>query len=364
MQCCRNGQTVTHAGNNKILSSQSDKHHPAESSRLLKQMSTTTDSPDLNSEQKIPRSGNDKLDGEWSKFKSPKHWHTWFGISLLWVFSVTPLPLLAGPGKLMSELVYRLLPRRRHIVSTNIRACFPELREKELKKLTKKNFYETGKALLSSGIGWWGSRKRLEKLIKRVGWENLEGAIQTGRPIIILMSHCVGLEIGGSYLAGLHPLVNIYRKPRNKLLNAFMRNRRTRWGIGKLIEVSEGLGPAIDKLREGHWFYYLPDQDFGPDHSIFVPFFNIPTATLPVLAPICRATNAIVLPAFVNQLPVGKGFELIIDPPLENFPQGDAVKDTTTMNQATESFIRRYPDQYFWFHRRFKTRPEGEPDFY
>lgn len=300
----------------------------------------------------------------WWRFLSPAHWHTWLGLMLLWLLGQLPLGFIAVLGTVLGELLYMLLASRRKVVIRNLQACFPEMTTMQINRLARKNFRETGKAVTATGIAWWGSKKRLHKLFTLTGEENLEVAKKSGRPLILLVGHSVALEIAGLYLSGIHPIVDIYRRPKNRLLDAVMNNRRHRLGMATLVEFREGLKPVIRLLKKNHWLYYLPDQDFGRKRSIFVPFFGVQTATLPTLARLSKISNALVVPCFVNQLPGARGFEIIFEPALENYPQGDDYKDALTMNQVTENLIRRYPDQYFWLHKRFKTRPEGEPPFY
>ncbi|MDH5631388.1 MAG: lysophospholipid acyltransferase family protein [Gammaproteobacteria bacterium] len=300
----------------------------------------------------------------WWHYLAPWHWHTWLGLGLLWLMGHLPLSVIAMLGTILGELLFRFFGSRRRVVEQNLSACFPETPKPELNTLVRRNFHETGKAVAATGIAWWGSRRRLENMFRLIGEQHLEAARETGRPVILLVGHCVALEIAGCYMAGRHKLVDIYRKPRNRLLDAVIRNRRTRWGQGTLAEFKDGLKPVVRALKQDHWFFYLPDQDFGRKRSIFVPFFGVQAATLPTLAKLCKLTNAIVVPCFINQLPRAEGFEIIFEPALENYPEGDDYNDAVKMNQVTESLIRRYPDQYFWLHKRFKTRPDGEPRFY
>lgn len=283
---------------------------------------------------------------------------------LLWLASLLPLSVIAAIGVLLGELLYRSFSSRRNVVIRNLETCFPEKSHTEIQALARKNFHETGKAVAATGLAWWAPRKRLDSLVGFEGEEHLDAALKTGRPVILLFGHCVALEIAGCYLASRYTVLDIYRKPKNKLLNAVMRNRRTRWGQGTLVEFKEGLKPVLRCLKNGHVFFYLPDQDFGRKRTIFVPFFGVQTATLTTLGKICKSTNAVVVPSFINQRSGAKGYEIIFEKMLENYPKGDDYTDALTMNQVTEQLIRRYPDQYFWLHKRFKTRPEGEPSFY
>lgn len=299
----------------------------------------------------------------WWRYLAPSHWHTWLGLGLLWFVGRLPMPLIAILGSAMGMLLYALFPVRRRVVYRNISASFPELSNSACKRLSRTNYRQTGQSILSNSIAWWASEKRLDRLVSIKGKQYLDEADNSGRPIILLVGHFVALEMGGLYLAR-QPIIDIYRKPRNRLLNELLLNRRKRWGTATVCEIKEGLKPVIRAMKKGARFYYLPDQDFGRRRSIFVPFMGIQTATIPAMSRLCRITNAIVLPCYTRLLPMARGFEIVIRPALKDYPSGDDYADAVVMNQAIETMVREAPDQYFWLHKRFKTRPEGETPFY
>ena len=117
-------------------------------------------------------------------------------------------------------------------------------------------------------------------------------------------------------------------------------------------------------IKDGGIFLYLTDQDQGREGAVFAPFFGIPAITVTGMGRVAALTDAVVIPCFMRALPWGRGYEAIFQPPLENFPTDDAVADTTRMNKIIEDAVREMPEQYFWVHRRFKTRPENAPAFY
>jgi len=157
-------------------------------------------------------------------------------------------------------------------------------------------------------------------------------------------------------------MITMYQYSKNKLMNEVVKDRRSRFD-GALVERKEPMRNLIRLIRKGYPFYYLPDQDAGRK-GVFVPFFHTQAATFSVLGKFSAMTNAVVIPCQNKIKPWGMGYEATLGKPLENFPIGDDVLDTTTMNKAVEMMIREMPEQYFWVHKRFKTRPEGEPKFY
>ena len=119
----------------------------------------------------------------------------------------------------------------------------------------------------------------------------------------------------------------------------------------------------IKAVRNGTPLYYLPDQDPG-SKGVFVPFFDIQTSTYTSLGKLAKLGKAVVVPCMAKITAYGLKIDIIFDPPMEKFPGGDSVEDAATMNKAIENLISIAPEQYFWSHKRFKTRPKGEKPFY
>lgn len=303
----------------------------------------------------------------WIEFLHPRYWLTWCGFGAVRLFSVLPLPLIWLIGGALGQLFYYLHAPRRRIVNRNIEKCFPELDRRARVRLAKQNFRATAQAMLDTGIAWWASKSRLRRLVQCSGSEHYEQALATGRPVILLAPHFIALDIGGLYLATEERsrlMISMYKRPKNKLLHAFVARRRERFGDAKMIESRAGMKQVVRALKRGAIFYYLPDQNPGRKNTVFVPFFGIPTATLTALGRLARITNALVVPCVSRQLPRGRGYEVTFGPPLALSPSHDDTADAARMNEAIEQAVRETPAQYFWMHRRFRARPEGEPDFY
>lgn len=233
----------------------------------------------------------------------------------------------------------------------------------QLRRLARGHFRGLLIAGLTSGVAWWASKSRLARLIKIRNLEIVDAVRARGDNIILLAPHFAALEHGGIFLSSLTPMISMYRAHKNPLLDAVIFKHRARFGI---IQYAKN-APAksmLRRLQNGHWFYYLPDQDPGKRQGVFAPFFGVQTATFASLGRIAAAGRAAVIPCVTVILPRGRGFEIVFAPPLRDFPGGDAVADATAMNRAVEELIAVAPAQYFWSHRRFKTRPEGEEGFY
>ena len=143
-----------------------------------------------------------------------------------------------------------------------------------------------------------------------------------------------------------------------------MRHGRTRFSDIVLIARNEGLKSTLNAIKSGLPFYYLPDQDHGRHNAVFVPFFGVTAATVSALPRLARLTDAQVVPVITRPLPWGRGYAVRFYPPWDNYPSDDVEADVARMNAFIEDRIREMPAQYLWLHRRFKTRPEGEPSLY
>ena len=288
---------------------------------------------------------------------------TWIGLGLLRLLGMLPLPALAALGRGLGLLLYALHAGRRHVVRVNVTRCFPGVTPRAQERMVRGHFKAFGQALADMGVAWWASRARLKRLVRFKGREHYDRALSAGRPVILLAPHFVGLEIGGIRLSMERPMVTMFRHPANELLRGVMQRVRARFGL-RLVEHNRPLTALVRQVKAGVPLYYLPDQDAGRRSGIFAPFFGIPTATFPVLGRLARLADAVVIPCVTRQLPRGRGYEIAFAAPLADFPSGDAKLDTERMNRAIEQAVREIPEQYFWVHKRFKTRPRGEAPFY
>ena len=284
------------------------------------------------------------------------------GLALLWLLhALLPYSAVGRLGEWMGAVLYPLAKERRHIGMTNLRLCFPELTALQRRRLLRAHFRALGRATLQESVSWWGSREQVKAMTRIEGMEHM--APHQGKPLIWLAPHFIGLNIGGVRMsAEFSPVVSLYARIKNPLIDRLMLHARTRFTEASLYSRSDGIKPVIRAIRKGLPFYYLPDMDFGRKESIFVPFFGVPTATITGLSRIARATGAVVVPAVTRQ--EGGGYVTRLYPAWEDFPSDDVEADTRRMNAFIEARIREMPAQYFWLHKRFKTRPEGDAGFY
>jgi KDO2-lipid IV(A) lauroyltransferase len=297
------------------------------------------------------------------KFLAPQYWPAWLGLGLGWCCAQLPYRIQLWLGASLGMLGYALMKKRRKITLTNIELCFPELNTQQQQALVKKNFRSSGTALLETLLAWWGSERRMKKLLQHVeGLEHLQQALQQGKGVILLSAHLTCLEIGGRLLALHQPFAVMYKRTRNPLMETVIQHSRETH-FQKAIPHHD-MRAMVRSLKQNLVCWYAPDQDFGDQHSVFAPFMGVSTATLIATSRLARMSGAAVVPFFQRRLEDGSGYALSILPPLEQFPSGDDVADATRINHIIEQQIRTAPDQYLWMHKRFKTRPPGETDIY
>jgi KDO2-lipid IV(A) lauroyltransferase len=285
-------------------------------------------------------------------------------VALLWLLHILPLPVLAIIGRSLGRLFYYVARRRRKIALVNLALCFPELGEHERKQLARTSFQAIGRSILERSILWWGSPERISRLIKVVGEEKIYALHEAARPVILLVPHFIGLDAAGVAIAMRYNSVSIYAAQKNEVFNRLLYKGRQRFGDQLLLSRQDGARATVKAMKSGRPFFYLPDLNFRRRDSIFVPFFGVPTATITGLSRLSRAARAAVVPCIARMLPGSEGYRVEIGDAWADFPTEDVVADTARMNAWIEAAVRTMPEQYYWVHRRFKTRPRGEKSPY
>ncbi|MBL0353334.1 MAG: lipid A biosynthesis acyltransferase [Candidatus Dechloromonas phosphoritropha] len=281
-------------------------------------------------------------------------------VAFLWLLHWLPLPVLRALGWGLGRLLFVLARARREITLTNLRLCFPEMPQAEREKLARAHFVAFSRAVLDRTLGWWASRERLERIIRVTGVERLKDP--DGRPVIMLCPHFVGLDAGATRLSMFVTACSVYSNQKNPVFNKLLYDGRKRFSDTVLLSRQEGMRRILKALKDGYQFYYLPDMDFGRKESIFVPFFGVQAATIPALSRLVRLTGARVVPCIARQVP--DGYEVEVMQSWENYPGESVEADTAFVNRFIEGQVLRMPEQYFWLHKRFKTRPPGEQRLY
>lgn len=262
-------------------------------------------------------------------------------------------------GRMLGRLLMKIGSKRKHVALTNLRLCFPEKSENDLQILLKKNFENTGIALFETGMGWWWPDWRVKRKFTVKGLQHLEKARQEGKGVLLLAMHYLSVEMNARGVGLSNPMVVFYRPHNNQLMEFFQfrgRGRSNKYMLGK-----RDVKGLIKALKDGEACIYLPDQDYGRNRSVFVPFFNVKeTATTTGTLLFARQRNVATMMIIPVRNDDGSGYTLEVMPPLENFPTKDDIADVTRINQELEKAILRKPEQYMWLHRRFKTRPNPD----
>ena len=300
---------------------------------------------------------------------APCNWGGWAIVSILWVLAWLPQRLgllLVAP---FGPLAFRYAHRRRAIADQNLKRCFPEWTEEKRQEVLRKSFDSVGRMIVEMSWCWSGPRSRMKKITNVHGLENLLKVTKTGRGVLLVTGHSTCVEISG-YVVATEAFVQspetyyggIYRKLGNPVVEWYQTSRRQRY-CNAMIDKNKAR-EIIKVLKGNSGVWYAPDQDFGADQSAFAPFFGIQTATLLATHRLPRISKCAVIPMYPIYRPDTRTYDVYILPELENFPTKDPVADLSRINAIFEEQIRKAPEQYWWVHRRFKTRPDGEPPFY
>ena len=285
---------------------------------------------------------------------------TYILVGFLWLLHWLPLPVLRAFGGLLGRLLYAVGRERRKVALINLRLCFPEKSEAEREQIARDHFIAFSRAVIDRTLGWWASRERLERIIRITGVEHLNDP--EGKPVILLSPHFVGLDAGATRISMYVPGCSVYSNQKNPVFNKLLYDGRIRFTDAVLLSRQDGMRKIIKAMKDGYKFYYLPDMDFGPKESIFVPFFGVQAATIPGVSRLARLTGARVVACITRQ--VADGYEVEVMPAWDDFPGESVEADTVYVNRFIEGQVLRMPEQYFWLHKRFKTRPPGEQRFY
>ena len=284
------------------------------------------------------------------------------GVFIFWLIHFLPFRVIVAIGNGLGILLYPLAAERRRVGMTNLKLCFPDMNDEDRKILVRAHFKMFCRGLIERSILWWSSADRISSLIRVEGVEHFE-AIKD-KPSILLTPHFVGMDAGGQWVAQHTDTVCMYANQKNRYLTELLLKKRARFRNQYLYSRQEGLRPILKGMRKGMPFIYPPDQDQGVKDGAFIPFFGVPAATMTSMPRIAQMTGAKIVPSITRVLPGGEGYVLTFYPAWDNYPSGDDIADARRMNAFIEDRIREMPEQYFWLHKRFKTRPPGEERFY
>ena len=283
------------------------------------------------------------------------------GILFMRALAPWPLGVVRALGSVLGRLLFLLARRRRRIALTNLRLAFPDLSEAERLVLARRNFRYFAQAFLDRSWLWHGDPEVVRQRLRITG--AVDDLTRAGA-VVMFAPHFYGMDAGGSAVMQQidRPACTIYSTQPNAALDEWMQRGRQRFGDATLLSRTEGVKPIVRALREGKMLYLLPDMDLGPHESVFVPFYGVPTATVPSLSRFARLGHARVVPVITRLTDFG--YEVKVHPAWPDYPTADATADAALMNRHLQDYIDEMPEQYYWVHKRFKTRPPGEPSLY
>jgi len=281
--------------------------------------------------------------------------------AFMWLAHFLPLRMIAAIGNAVGAIVYWLIPERRRVTHINLEKCFPQMPPRNRERLARAHFRAFCRSFIERGVLWWAPRERIERMVRIEGLEHLQAVV--GGPVILLTPHFVGLEAPLFRISMDYPVASMYSRQKDPLFDRLMYLGRTRFGA-RLFPRQASVRESLRAIASGAIYYYLPDLDFGRRRSVFVPFFGVAAATVTGLSYIARFTAARVVPCVTRMLPGGKGYVARLYPAWTDFPSGDDTADARRLMSFVEERVLEMPEQYFWLHKRFKTRPEGEARFY
>jgi lipid A biosynthesis lauroyl/palmitoleoyl acyltransferase len=297
------------------------------------------------------------------RFFSPRNWPAWLLMAALGLGVLLPRPVSGFLGACMGDLFRLGSKKRRHIVDVNLQLCFPEMAADQRDQLARRHFRIHGQCLLDMGLIWWARKQFLERYIQIEGLEHYRAALDSGHNVILLTGHFSALDIAGPAISRYYPQVGLIKPIRNEVGDYLMAYGRRRFN-GKVYLRDKGMRSIVKAINAGYGFYYLPDEDFGPEKSIFVPFLGTESATITALNKLAKLTNARVLPTSVRRLSAKEGYRIVIQPALPDFPSDNAEADAVRMNRSLADMVADAPEQYMWTFKYFRTRPNGEPSPY
>jgi KDO2-lipid IV(A) lauroyltransferase len=293
---------------------------------------------------------------------SPRVWPAWAAIALGWLVTALPVAWLPTLGAASGRGAFYVAAARRRIARTNIALCFPELSPEAQGRLTRESFEALGIGLVEILLAWLHPRRIPVARLQVVGREHLDAALAEGRGVVLLGAHFAVMDLIAPVLAAQGPIDLIYRENKNPAWEWLQVSGRRRF-FERVIERDDTRG-ILRSLRDGRAIWYAPDQDYGPKHSVFAPFFGVPAATITATMRLARLRHSPVLLLSQHRTADRRGAILRFSPVLEDFPSGNDGDDAARINALLEAEIRRAPAQYLWIHRRFKSRPPGEPALY
>ncbi|MBF7072139.1 LpxL/LpxP family Kdo(2)-lipid IV(A) lauroyl/palmitoleoyl acyltransferase [Glaciecola sp. MH2013] len=292
------------------------------------------------------------------RFFLPKYWLVWIGAAILYIITWLPYPVIKLLGRGVGKLIGLLASKRVNVARRNFELVYPDWTPEQREQLVKDNLFRTGMALFETAMGWWWPTWRVRRIGEVEGLDHALKVLKSGKGVFGLVIHNVNIEICCRIIGLAHPCVAFYRKHNNPLLDYMQyhgRNRSNKYMIHK-----RNAKALIRALDEGEIGLYFPDQDYGKNQSVFVPFGAV-EKTATTTGTLMFANRANCIPMFITPQYSEKGYKVKISAPLPYLADNQAEAALTALNKDIFALVNEQPDGYLWMHKRFKTRPDDEP---
>ncbi len=285
------------------------------------------------------------------------------GLAVIWLAAHLPFRVLLVLGRVLGGLTRHLPGERRRVARRNLQLCFPELDDTARTRLLGATLADLGMMLVEFALAWMGSERCIANVPCAIeGLEHLEKCRAQGRGVLLVGAHFSHLELCARLVSQRIRIAGMYRIMDNALFEHYVLRARLRYADAMFTK--DDIRRTVTYMKRGGTVWYAPDQDMRGKDAVFVPFFGVPAATITATHHLARLSGAAVIPFFHRRREDGRGYEVRLEAPLENFPGTDVVADTARVNSVIESMVREAPAQYLWVHKRFKSRPPGEKPLY
>jgi KDO2-lipid IV(A) lauroyltransferase len=294
-----------------------------------------------------------------------EYWIVW-----LWVKTIglLPRPLARAKGIVLGLIVYLLHGRLRQVGMRNLALAFPEMNHRDRRRILRGTYISLGRQLAEVCLFPRYTRENVSETVVYEGFENFERAYSRRKGVLFLTAHLGAWELSAfAHSLQGHPLAIVMRSLDNPRVDRLIQSYRTLHG-NRTVDKDDFVRGLLAAMRNGETVGILMDTNMTPPQGVFVDFFGIPACTASGLARIALRTDAAVIPAFTVWDAKLRKYILRFDAAVElvrtGDDQADVIANTAKFTNIIEDYVRHYPDQWLWVHRRWKTRPEGQPALY
>lgn len=298
-----------------------------------------------------------------SRLLAPKYWPTWAGVGLFFIIAWLPWQMRRSLGKQIGNLLFDRNHKRRHVVLTNLRQCFPDMVETQREQLARQHLQEYACALLDYSLLFFRSRQSIYQRTRIDGREHIDQAMADGKNIILMLGHSVWLEFAPVAIGQHYRAYGSYKPFRNPVANWLIARSRLK-DVEFVVAREEGMMKLVRALEPNRLMFFLPDEDHGIKHSVFAPLFGVPKATLTTPARLTKLGKAVALPVMAFFNAENGTYEIVVGEALPVFSGKDEQQHAALLNAGLEKLIQHDIHQYMWLLKFFRTRPTGETKLY